>query len=161
MRTSASDSFQSYARILVVRIGFAWGSRVGLFLWPTMSFPKELTMKSEPMVRREVLKRCGGGALALVASSLAAPVARARTASPERDAIGISGRPTVAEDIARWLAELRYEDLPANVVAGAKRVTLDTLGCALGALDKRQTSQRRWLRGCRAAGQIANRPMRG
>jgi 2-methylcitrate dehydratase len=39
------------------------------------------------------------------------------------------------EDVARWLAELRYEELPANVVARAKRVTLDTLGCALGALD--------------------------
>jgi 2-methylcitrate dehydratase len=30
---------------------------------------------------------------------------------------------------------LRYEELPANVVARAKRVTLDTLGCALGAFN--------------------------
>src|SRR5579864_7597632 len=82
-----------------------------------VSFAKELTMKSEPMVRREVLKRCGGGALALVAPSLAAPGARARSASPEREAIRTGGRRTLAEDIARWLAELRYEDLPANVVA--------------------------------------------
>jgi 2-methylcitrate dehydratase len=42
---------------------------------------------------------------------------------------------TVAEDIARWLEALRYEDLPKNVVERAKRVVLDTLGCAMGALD--------------------------
>ncbi|MDE2474808.1 MAG: MmgE/PrpD family protein [Alphaproteobacteria bacterium] len=87
-------------------------------------------MASEPVVRRELLKRCGGTALALAATSLAAPVAVARTVSSGHDV-----RPPLAEDIARWLVELRYEDLPANVVTTAKRVTLDTLGCALGALD--------------------------
>ena len=93
-------------------------------------------MKSEPMLRREVLKRCGVGALALAAPSLGASAARARTAPPESGGTRTgSRRATVVEDIARWLAELRYEDLPANVVARAKRVTLDTLGCALGALD--------------------------
>ena len=44
------------------------------------------------------------------------------------------GGPTVAEDIARWVVELRYEQLPPDVIARAKRVLLDTLGCALGAL---------------------------
>jgi 2-methylcitrate dehydratase len=84
-----------------------------------------------PMLRREVLKSCAVGALALAAPSLGASVARARPASPESS----SGRTAIAEDIARWLVELRYEELPANVVERAKRVTLDTLGCALGALD--------------------------
>jgi 2-methylcitrate dehydratase len=87
----------------------------------------------EPVVRRQLLKRCGEGALALAASSLAAPGARARTALSGHEATG--SRPTLAQDIARWLVELRYEDLPANVLATAKRVTLDTLGCALGAFD--------------------------
>jgi len=87
-------------------------------------------MTSEPMVRREVLKRCGVGALALAAPSLAASTARAKTASS-----GQNGRRAVAEDIARWLVELRYEDLPTNVIATARRVTLDTLGCALGAVE--------------------------
>jgi 2-methylcitrate dehydratase len=40
----------------------------------------------------------------------------------------------VAEDIARWVVELRYEQLPPDVIARAKRVLLDTLGCALGAI---------------------------
>jgi 2-methylcitrate dehydratase len=92
---------------------------------------EELTMKPEPMLRREVLKGCGG-ALALAAPSLAARVARA--APPRPGSAPGGGHPPVIEDIARWLTELRYEDLPANVVAAAKRVTLDTLGCALGGL---------------------------
>jgi len=90
-----------------------------------------LTMSLETMLRREVLKRCGAAALVLAGPSLGARVARARTASPESGAV----RTPITADIARWLVELRYEELPANVVERAKRVTLDTLGCALGALD--------------------------
>jgi 2-methylcitrate dehydratase len=45
-----------------------------------------------------------------------------------------SEKRTLAQDVARWLVALRYEDLPPEVVARAKRVLLDTLGCALGAI---------------------------
>ncbi len=44
-------------------------------------------------------------------------------------------RRTVVEDIGGWVAEMRYEELPPEVVLRAKRVLLDTMGCALGALD--------------------------
>jgi 2-methylcitrate dehydratase len=90
-----------------------------------------LTMTLEPMLRREVLKRCGAGALALATPSLGFAAARARTPPPESS----GAHTTIVEDIARWLEALRYEELPAPVVERAKRVTLDTLGCALGALD--------------------------
>jgi 2-methylcitrate dehydratase len=40
----------------------------------------------------------------------------------------------VAEDIARWVVGLRYEELPGDVIARAKLVLLDTIGCALGAI---------------------------
>ena len=43
--------------------------------------------------------------------------------------------PTLVEDVAIWIAELRYEMLPRDVVDRTKLILLDTLGCALGALD--------------------------
>ena len=72
--------------------------------------------------RREFMALAAGAALAC-------PVgARAQQKSGGRG-------PTVAEDAARWLVALRYDELPADVVARAKRVLLDTIGCALGAID--------------------------
>ena len=41
----------------------------------------------------------------------------------------------LVEEIAAWVAELEYERLPEEVVNKAKLILLDTLGCALGALD--------------------------
>ncbi len=42
---------------------------------------------------------------------------------------------TLVEDVASWIAELRYEVLPREVVDRTKLILLDTLACALGALD--------------------------
>ena len=42
---------------------------------------------------------------------------------------------TLSEEMASWIACLRYEDLPAEVIARAKRVLLDSIGCAIGALN--------------------------
>ena len=42
---------------------------------------------------------------------------------------------TLAEKLAAWTAALRYEDLPPDVVHQAKRLMIDTLGCALGGYD--------------------------
>jgi hypothetical protein len=39
---------------------------------------------------------------------------------------------SVAEIVARYAADLRYEDLPDDVVWSATRAILDTFGCALG-----------------------------
>lgn len=41
----------------------------------------------------------------------------------------------LTEEMADWIARLRYEDLPSDVVTRAKQILLDTIGCALGALD--------------------------
>src|ERR1700694_4436889 len=79
-------------------------------------------MPSKPILRREVLKAGCGGALA--ASYVFAPAG-----------LRAQARATVAEDMARWIVALRYEQLPANVVASAKRVLFDTLGCALGGIN--------------------------
>ena len=45
------------------------------------------------------------------------------------------GRTTVVEDVGVWVSKLRYEDLTPQAIQKAKRVLLDTPGCALGALD--------------------------
>jgi 2-methylcitrate dehydratase len=75
--------------------------------------------------RREFLSLLGGSALVLPRSAIAQNAAAA-----ERSARGA----TIVQDVARWIVALRYEDLPPDVVARAKRVLLDTLGCGLGAI---------------------------
>ena len=42
---------------------------------------------------------------------------------------------TLAERLGAWTADLRYEDLPPQVVHAAKRMIVDTLGCAIGGYD--------------------------
>lgn len=42
---------------------------------------------------------------------------------------------TLIEDVATWIAGLRYDMLPRDVIDRSKLILLDTLGCALGALD--------------------------
>jgi 2-methylcitrate dehydratase len=39
------------------------------------------------------------------------------------------------EDIGSWVAKLKYDELPPEVVAKAKVILLDTVGCALGAVE--------------------------
>ena len=40
--------------------------------------------------------------------------------------------PTLVEQLSRYAAGLRYEELPAAVVHQAKRLIIDSVGCALG-----------------------------
>ena len=42
--------------------------------------------------------------------------------------------------VVKQVAKLRYEDLPSQTIHKAKRVLLDTLGCALGAVDPQRNS---------------------
>jgi 2-methylcitrate dehydratase PrpD len=43
--------------------------------------------------------------------------------------------PTIVEALAGFTTEIRFEDLPANVVEESKRILLDSIGCALGGLS--------------------------
>ena len=47
-------------------------------------------------------------------------------------ATAATGEASVAERLARQAMDLRYEDLPQEVIRTAKRTILDTLGCAIG-----------------------------
>jgi 2-methylcitrate dehydratase len=39
---------------------------------------------------------------------------------------------SVSHRLARWVHDLKYEDIPANVVEAAKRILLDSMACCLG-----------------------------
>jgi 2-methylcitrate dehydratase len=43
-----------------------------------------------------------------------------------------SSQPSLAETLARYAANFKYEDLPEDIVRTAKRTILDTFGCAFG-----------------------------
>ena len=43
--------------------------------------------------------------------------------------------PSLAESLGSYASSLRYDDLPGEVVHQAKRMIIDTLGCALGGYD--------------------------
>ena len=79
------------------------------------------------IARRHVL-RLGTAAAAL---PLAARMARA-----QGDAAKPSIRP-LAERLARYAAELRFEDIDAATIERVKTHVIDAIGCGIGALDER------------------------
>ncbi len=82
--------------------------------------------------RRDFVRWCGAAAL-LAASRSAAPLAQAQ--QEERGQPRKVASRTVLQDLGVWVAAMRYEDLPPATVKKAKYLLLDTLGCAIGAVD--------------------------
>ncbi len=78
--------------------------------------------------RRTFLHTCGLGSLALLL-----PGSTARLHG--QHAAGGARSTPMLEDLAAWVARVRYEDFPPEVIAKARRLLLDTLGCAVGAID--------------------------
>ncbi len=91
-------------------------------------------MNPNRIPRRAFLKTAGAAALASPAMAHAL-LAVQTEAQETHDRVAKRHQTTVAEDVGKWVAALRYEDLPQEIVAKAKRVLLDTVGCALGAVD--------------------------
>ena len=83
---------------------------------------------SPPDGRRQFLKQCVAG---LAAGASAFPAIAQEKTEPASAAAG-SGQISLAEGLAHYAAELKYEDLPEDVVRIAKRTILDTFGCAFG-----------------------------
>jgi 2-methylcitrate dehydratase PrpD len=80
--------------------------------------------------RREVL----GTGLALLAADMAATAASAQVPAPAGESAGYGAAATgqeITREFARFIAGMRYEDLPPAAVHEAKRAVLDWIGCAL------------------------------
>ena len=54
---------------------------------------------------------------------------------------------TIVEQLSSYAATLRYEDLPPEVVEQAKRLIVDTIGCALGGFHSEPASIARDIAG--------------
>jgi 2-methylcitrate dehydratase len=79
--------------------------------------------------RRRFLKQIA--AMGAMAGAAALP-AMAEEKTERRWSTLESGQVPVAEKLARYAINLKYEDLPQEVVRTTKRTILDTFGCAIG-----------------------------
>jgi len=86
-------------------------------------------MNSTTDQRRLFLKQVGAG---LAAGAVGFPAFAQEEKAGRPSSPAGSGHASLAETLARYAAELKYEDLPEDVVRIAKRTILDTLGCAFG-----------------------------
>src|SRR5262249_54457157 len=83
--------------------------------------------------RRDFVRWCG--ATALVAAGGAMPPAQEQDKESESGRTRTRSARPILEDLGAWVAAMRYEDLPPATVKKAKYLLLDTLGCAIGAVD--------------------------
>jgi 2-methylcitrate dehydratase len=79
------------------------------------------------LARRDVLKR-------IVATGAAAAVPSFPVLAEEGAKAAAASAP-LAETLAHYAANLKYDDLPEDVVRLAKRTILDTIGCAFGGYE--------------------------
>jgi 2-methylcitrate dehydratase len=79
------------------------------------------------IARRHFLRQLAAASLAAGAPPLPA-MAQTERNFPTVERAQVS----LAETVARYATELRYEDLPDDVIRIAKRAILDTIGCAFG-----------------------------
>ena len=80
--------------------------------------------------RRGFLKRVAATGAA-VGAAVALPALAQEKIERKWSTLG-SGEVPLAETLARYATNLKYEDLPPEVARTAKRIVLDTLGCAIG-----------------------------
>jgi 2-methylcitrate dehydratase len=91
--------------------------------------PRNERLDSPRQQRRIFLKQMATGAVAGAAALPAwAQEKSALPAAPDLPA----GEPPVAQTLARYATDLKYEDIPAEVVRQAKRYLIDSIGCGIG-----------------------------
>jgi 2-methylcitrate dehydratase len=93
---------------------------------PTMRMERLTAPHDE---RRRFLRHVA--AVGLAAGASAFPVT-AQEKIERRPSTAGSGQVSLAETLARYATDLKYEDLPEDIIRTAKRTILDTFGCAFG-----------------------------
>lgn len=86
-------------------------------------------LASPPIERRRFLRQVAAAGLAAGTSALPA-IAQEKT--EQRPSAAGNSRVSMAEVLARYATDLKYDDLPEDIVRMAKRAILDTFGCAFG-----------------------------
>jgi 2-methylcitrate dehydratase len=81
------------------------------------------------LARRHFLKRVAAAGLSAGASAFPAV---AQQTTEQRSSVAGKGQVSMAEVLARYATDLKYEDLPEDIVRTTKRAILDTFGCAFG-----------------------------
>jgi len=81
------------------------------------------------MERRSFLKQVAAAGLAATGATFPA---LAQDTTERQSSVAGTGQDSMAEMLARYATELKYEDLPEDIVRTAKRTILDTFGCAFG-----------------------------
>ena len=86
-------------------------------------------MRADPPLveRRHFLRQVAAAGLAA-----GAPMVPALAQTGQSQPTAGRGQVSLAETLARYAAELKYEDLPEDVIRIARRSILDTIGCAFG-----------------------------
>jgi 2-methylcitrate dehydratase len=84
---------------------------------------------ASPIARRRFLKQMAAAGLSAGAS---ASPAMAQQTTEQRSSVTRNSQLSIAEVLARYAIDLRYEDLPEDIVRTTKRTILDTFGCAFG-----------------------------
>jgi len=84
---------------------------------------------SPRMERRRFLGQVAAAGLAAGASTFPAI---SQEMTERRSSAAGNSQVSMADALARYATDLKYEDLPEDIVRTAKRTILDTFGCAFG-----------------------------
>ena len=69
---------------------------------------------------------------AAAGAAVALPVMAQNNSEGPRMSQAVANQPTLSQTIADYAVNLKYEDIPPEVVRTTKRIILDTIGCAIG-----------------------------
>jgi 2-methylcitrate dehydratase len=96
--------------------------------------PHDKTSNEQENSRRQFLQSAATAGAAITAAATSPAFAQQNLQRPTTVHV-TPGQPTIAETLTNFAVNMRYEDIPKDVVRTALRTILDTVGCAIGAYE--------------------------